>query len=193
MHFFEVGLNSGLQFASAQGAAGDALSAQALAGEQASANQFQRQQGALGQAANLGGEMFGQDVGIEQTNANILNSFNQRAVQNAQQANQFNAQQRSAAQAANQGLMQDTANRNTAQGNASQYEQRDFTNKMEKDAYQRQMDKINAKQGIASNRINDINANTNQQNQAISGLGSGITNVAGYYQDREDKKAGYKN
>lgn len=196
-------MNSGLQFAGNQAAIGSAETAQAIAGEDAAANQFARQQAAQQNAANLGGQMFGQDVGIEQTNANILNSFNQRAVQNAMEANQFNAQQKWNAQLQNQNLAQDVANRNVTQGNAAQYENRDYGNKMQQQAYQNKLDKLRIQQGIGSQNAQDAYGNAAQQNQAISGLAGGIANVAGYYGqqqenaanrdlEREKIKAGYK-
>ena len=197
------GLNSGLQFAGNQAAIGSAETANALAGEEAAANQFQRQQAAQQNAANLGGQMFGQDVGIEQTNANILNSFNQRAVENAMRANQFNAGQKWNAQLQNQNLAQSNADRNVAQRNASQYEQRDFGNKMAQNAYQNQLDRLRIQQGISNQNVQDIYGNAGQQNQAISGIAGGIANAAGAYGsyqeneenrdlEREKIKAGYK-
>lgn len=173
-------MNSGLQFAGNQAAIGNEQTAQALAGEQAAANQFQRQQQAQQNAANLGGQMYGQDVNMEQLNANIMNQFNQRAVENANRANQFNAQQRQAASNANQQVGQDIANKNVGQRNAAAYDARDTANKYNQQTYQNSLDKARILAGQSEGRTQDINANTNQQNQALAGLAGGLTNIGMY-------------
>ncbi len=99
--------NSGLTMANQQAASAQAMNTLADTGLSAASQSYQNRLGALASGASLGGQIQGQDVELQQRNADIINAFNQRmqsgqqnyennranAANNAQQYNLNAAQQ----------------------------------------------------------------------------------------------------
>jgi len=181
-------MNSGLQFAGNMAAVGDAQTAQALSGQQSAADQFARQQAAMGQAADLGGQMYSQDVDLEKINAGIINSFNQRAAENAMRANEYNAGQRWNAQLANQNLSQNVADKNVTARNVATYDNRDYGNQMKQQQYDNEMNKIGVQSGQSQAAQQSAYNNAALRNQGISAIGQGIGGAASTYADYKTRE-----
>ena len=107
------------QMQSSQDAAVNARSASLDAVKQAE----MRRLGALDKMANMAGSVRSQNSQVEQTNANIMNSFNQRLASSKNLYNQNAAQTQNDAQKFNIGNEQQTRNANTGLRN-----QTNFTN-----------------------------------------------------------------
>lgn len=69
---------SGMELAAKIGASAEAMDRNAMLGLQAETDAYRNQLNALAQGANLGGQMFAQDMGLQARNADVINAFNQR-------------------------------------------------------------------------------------------------------------------
>lgn len=167
---------SGLSYAGNQAAISDAFQADALAGEQSAADAAQRRMQATNQAANLGGQIYGQDVSLAEKNANTMNDFN-KWVRGAQQDWQNQrAGTLNTAQQQNLGTAQNVSNANV--GLANQFKGNRIANQEQK--FQNDLAIANGKAGLSNNRVNDISQYAQQGNSAIGGIGQGIAQTAMY-------------
>lgn len=108
-----AGLQMGAQLAAAQGSS----DMQAQAQMQAAADAQRRRLGALASGAELGGQLYGQEMNLAQTNTGIINQFNQRMAGARQNWENKRAAELSDANKFNFGVEQDIANKNVGQRN----------------------------------------------------------------------------
>lgn len=180
-----VGPGSGLQYAGNQAAISDAFMADALAGEQAAADAANRRMSAGNQAANIGSNLYGQEMSLAEKNANIMNDYN-RYLRDSKQtwANQ-RANTLNSANQLNFQNAQDIANKNTGLTN----QEKIARNAQKQQIFDNELSKARGAAGLSDQRVNDINANTQQQNQAVQGLGEGIAKIAtAWGSDKEKPK-----
>lgn len=112
--YTDAGLGSSGQGFLATMAAGDQASqARREAALQSVAGAEQRRQAALSNMAGLAGNLRQTNLGVEQINTNLINSFNQRNAMNKQAFEQQRANTMNQAQQFNLQNAQDVANRNT--------------------------------------------------------------------------------
>jgi hypothetical protein len=202
-----------------QGSSANALMAQMKGGAQAQsrAAEMQRQAAiesyrnkmmALRDSASLGGDIRGQDIGMQQANMGAINSFNERTARNRQ--NYLNAltEDRNLAQRQNLAAQQDIANRNVGGRNdAFKYNQGTY-NDIQSKRFNTALDKAGGISGVGYKGIESRSQDTRDQNQAYQSVADAGTSYFGsemeadrmdrtekYRQDREDERArryGYK-
>jgi len=93
------------------------LQTAALEGEQAAANSQQTRMNQGQNAANLAGNIHGQELSQEEINARAINDFNNRMSANQQNYLNRNADTLNNAQQYNLGMAQDAANKNVVNNN----------------------------------------------------------------------------
>jgi hypothetical protein len=103
-----AGLQMGAQLAAAQGSS----DMQAQAQMQAQADAQRRRLGALASGAQLGGQLYGQEMDLAQANTGIINNFNQRMASARQNFENRRAEDLNQANRYNLGVEQDLSNRN---------------------------------------------------------------------------------
>lgn len=113
-------LGSGMQFAGQLQAGQAAGNQQALAQMQAAADAQRRRLGALASGAQLGGQIYGQEMDLASQNAAIINDFNRRMASSRQAFENQRAGAMNAAQQFNLGMEQDIANANVVARNRAQ-------------------------------------------------------------------------
>lgn len=69
---------SGMELAAKIAGSAEAMDRNAMMGLQAESDAYANQLNALAQGAQLGGQMFSQDMGMQARNADVINAFNQR-------------------------------------------------------------------------------------------------------------------
>lgn len=175
-----VGPGSGLQYAGNLQATSDAYQTDALAGQQAAADAAARRTQANTQAAGLGGQIYGQEASLAQKNADVMNNFNQW-IRDAQQQNvNANTGIANSAQQFNLNQGQKTADQNTGLTNDTNKYNQSYGNSLQQQQYGNTVSKLGLQQGNSNQNVGDITNRTNQQNQAIQGVGEGISKVAMY-------------
>jgi len=108
---------AGLQMAAQLGAAQGSSDMEAQAQMQAAADAQRRRLGALASGSQLGGQLYGQEMDLAQTNTGIINNFNQRMAGARQNWENKRAAEMSDANRFNLGLEQEVANRNVGARN----------------------------------------------------------------------------
>ena len=88
---------SGMELAAKMGAASTAMDRNAQLGLQASTDAYRNRLSALAQGAQLGGDIYNQEAQFQETNADIINSFNQRMSKRHQDWEQMRADAMNAA------------------------------------------------------------------------------------------------
>lgn len=201
-------LGSGNQLAAQLQGATSSMDRNAMAGAEAAAQSYRNQLQAVRDSANLGGQVRSEDMSLQGRNADIINAYNARGAQNAQQWQNQRADTLNNAQQFNQRTAQDLANRNIDQRNdyakynqsmGNQFQQqaygnarseRDALNQLRQNNFNNQMNinsgKSGAFQGVASNQL----SGAADRNQAMSGLAGGIGAGAMYWdaQSRADDR-----
>jgi len=171
-----------------QGAGQDAMQRMALAGQQSAADAYGRRNQAMGQAAALGGQIFGQDTDIERMNAEIANAFNRRVADRAQANMELNVGNQNAAALRNLGERQRVADTNVAARNQARVAAQGNRNAMAQQTYQNKLNKTGVYAGQAQNESSAIMEQAKQNNQAMQSMSDLI--LKGYmYRDKpEDPK-----
>jgi hypothetical protein len=113
-------LGSGMQFAGELQSAQAAGNQQALAQMQAAADAQRRRLGALASGAQLGGQIYGQEMDLAAQNTAIINDFNRRMASGRQAYENQRVGAMNAAQQFNLGMEQDIANANVNARNRAQ-------------------------------------------------------------------------
>ena len=108
-----AGLQMGAQLAAAQGSS----DMQAQAQMQAQADAQRRRLSALASGAQLGGQLYGQEMDLAQANTGIINNFNQRMASARQNFENRRAEDLNQANRYNLGVEQDLSNRSIAARN----------------------------------------------------------------------------
>ncbi len=103
---------AGLQMASQLAAAQGSSDMQAQAQMQAAADAQRRRLGALASGAQLGGQIYNQEMDLAQDNAGIINNFNQRMANARQNFENRRAEDLNYANRYNLGVEQELSNRN---------------------------------------------------------------------------------
>ncbi len=192
-----TGMGGGLGFAKALSTQQSNGQVASNAGTNAALAAYANRLQALKDSANIGNQIDQADTNLAFKNADIINGYNQRSTANRNMFNLHNTDALNEAQRMNLAAKQNNADRNIDLRNNSRYEQRNFTNRMQQQKFDNSMSKVTAQTGNSNGRINDTFNAARDQNNAISGITSGITSGLMYAdsQNREDermKRYGYK-
>jgi hypothetical protein len=164
-------MGSGLDYA-LQLAGGVQPQMQAAQSGVAQATEAYRQKlNALRGAADLGGAIRGEDVALSGQNAGIINAFNQRVAQARRNAALNQQDVRNEAQRYNLGVRQGTADKNVAQRNQYQTNERNRIDDLRQQEFDNQMGITRGQAGLSEQRVGDILGAARQRNQAIQSVG----------------------
>lgn len=180
-----VGVGSSIGYAANLAAGQDAALRSALAGEEAVANNASRRDQSLRGAADLGGRIRSADMSMEQANANVINSFNQRLATRKQDYLNRRADTANDAQRYNLGVQQGTADRNVGNRNNFKVQERNRRDDIAQRGFDNQISRVDGQAGLARDRMQGINSRTAQDNQAIQSLGDVAIKGAGSYQESQ--------
>jgi len=141
---------------------------------------------ALADSAQLGGQIRGEDVALESRNNDILNQFNQRFAARKQGWEDARADMLNDAQRANIDRAQGVADRNVSARNQFAIDNRNRYNDVEGKKWGVSMDRLGRQSNLGGMARDDIAANTNAQNQAVSGAsGAAISSLDRYYGNKK--------
>jgi hypothetical protein len=150
---------------------------------------------AIMQGAQLGGNIYDQDRSTQRTNADIINSYNQRMAAGMNQNLGQNTDRMNTAMEWNARNAQDVANRSVGARNQAQQQNVQNTMAGKKYNWDAEMSKLSQKTGVGYNQINMNTQNTADQNAAIQGIAGGIGATASAFdqagqrqQDRESNE-----
>lgn len=192
---------SGLALAMQGQAAADAMRGGAEASQQAAAQAYKNRIQALMNGAQLGSQMRGEDVQLQGRNADIINAFNQRTSQAAQNWANQRANIGNEAQRFNIGAAQDVANRNVGLRNTTAAANQAARNDAAQRDFENQMSIARGQAGLSDAARSDIRQNAADQNAAIQGVtNAGMAGFQYYGQqkaqeaaeDREDRRLRYQ-
>jgi hypothetical protein len=187
-----VGMDSGLSLGLQQQAAGQAGLRTAMAGEEAARDALARRNQAMGQAATLGGQVYGQELDLEAQNVGLINAFNQRMAQRRQAIAQANVDAANQASRYNIGTAQEIADKNVAQRNAARQADQDRRNSLAQRAYENRMAKQRLAAGLGESAIAARQGVREKESDAYAGLGQGLSSIAvgagREYQREEDER-----
>lgn len=170
------------------GAGADAMDRLALSGQAAAAEAANRRQGAIGQVANLGGQLYSQGQDIERQNVQMANEFNRRLAQNAQDIAAQNVGIQNQAQLRNIGEAQRIADANVLARNQARFSNQDMRNTLAQQQFNNRLSKINAQQGVAQQSQNAIMDAARQRNQAMQSMADLVMKGADYYYNRPEQR-----
>lgn len=165
------GAGSGLGFAAALSAQQGAGQQASQAGTQQALANYQNRLQALMQAGQMGGQAQNMDFNQQQTNAGIINQFNQRMANAQQQNAMYNTGNLNEARRTNLGAQQNTADQNVAMRNQALAQK----NQLAQQQYQNALDKVRVQAGVSNQSAQNALASGAQQNQATQGLTQGIS------------------
>jgi hypothetical protein len=168
------------------GAGQDAMQRMALSGQQAAADAYGRRAGAAGQAAALGGQMFGQDTDIESQNVNIANAFNQRIAQNAQNIAQANTGELNNANKMNLGEAQRVADANKIARYGAQVQNQNLRNTTAQNQYNNATGKVAIYSGQADAAQKAATDQAKQSNETLQALTDLAAKGGMYYDSRNN-------
>ena len=150
----------------------------------------QRRLAALAQSGQLAGDIRGEELGMEQSNVGILNSFNQRNAARMQQQNRYEADLSNQTQQQNLARRQNVADRNVSQRNIYEKAERDRKEALKKYLADFDMGKARTMVGAQQSTSYTPTAVGNTAGyDALSKLGQGITAGGMYYASQQDKEA----
>lgn len=181
------------------GGSGLAMAAQLANNQNAARNMGLQDQQSVADAANrrmqagmnasgIASNIYGQQFGQEQANANTINAFNNALTDRRQNVALANTNTLNQANQYNTSQAQNVANANTQQTNQAKYDTRNYANQMQQQQYEDQAQKTGLMTGQGAGRISDINNNTNATNSAISGATQGGIAGALYYGNQQNKQ-----
>lgn len=208
-------LGSGNQMAAQLQGATASMDRNAQMGSSAAAESYRNQLQALRDSASLGGQVRSADESMQSRNADIINAYNARGANSAQQWQNNRAATLNNAQQYNLAQNQAAADKNTSQNNDYAKYNQQYGNQMAQQGYQNQVAERDALNNLRQTTFADqmnINAGMSgafqgmstaamgaaqDRNQAIGGLTSAIGAGAMYSdsQERADKRfaAGQQN
>jgi hypothetical protein len=167
---------SGLELSSQLQSQSDAFGRGADVGLAGGMERYKSGLQAMRDAANLGGQIRGEDVSLETANAGIINDFNTRNTDRMQGfANQV-ADTRNQAQQYNIGQAQGVANQNVAGRNQAKRDKVSNTQQQ----FNNQVAIADRQAGIGGQAITQVNQNAADRNQMIQGVGNAGTGIAMY-------------
>lgn len=186
-------MGSGMQFAGNLAALSDTQNAQALAGEQSAMGAANRRDSALSQSADLGGQLYNQDMSMEEKNANLINDFNRRLTSQQNEFGRFNAGVGNEASMFNLNQAQRNSDKNIGQANEFRKYNQSYGNQQRQQKFDNDLSRLGLNQRQSAGNLQQINQDTAQKNSAIAGAAGAITSGMGAYQtesgqnDRFDK------
>ncbi len=182
-------LGSGVQLAGQLSAGEGAMQQASQAGQTAAMEAYRQRLAALGQSAQLGGQMVSQDAGIQGQNAAIINAFNQRMAQSGQNYADYAANTANQAQAQNLNAAQSVANMNTQQKNQYAIQQQAYQNQLKQMQYQNQLAALGQNTGMTQMNMGMNTQQAQDKNAAYQGLGNAATAGAMYYGQQQQNDA----
>ena len=183
-----MGVGSGLGYATQLAQAAGSQDALANAGQANAADQYQRRMLATQNASQLGGQIRGDDISLEQSRADAMNAFNSKVVDMTNDNNRYVAGIQNAANQQNIAQNQDVYGQNQMGAYTSKMNQRNYGNDMKQKGFDNTLSKANSQFSLSNNqqKLNTQAAQTN--NQAFQGLGDAAnTGIMAY--NRPDKQA----
>jgi hypothetical protein len=159
-----------------------------LQDQQAVADAASRRMQAGMNASGIASNIYNQQFGQEKTNADIMNSFNNALTDRRQSVELANTGATNDASKYNTTASQNVANANTGLANQAKYDTRDYGNDMKQKNYNNEVQKTSLLTGQGAGRIGDIDKNTTRENQAISGIASGVISGIISSNDQSGKK-----
>lgn len=163
-------LGSGMQYAMQLAGGANPQMQAARSGENQAAEAYRAKLQALTGAANLGGQIRGEDVALNQSNAGIINAFNQRMA-DSMRANAMNQQNvQNTAQTYNLDRAQKAADLNVGNRNNATMRNQDLRNRNAQQTFDNQMGIARGKAGLSGERVNDILGNAQQANQTLQSI-----------------------
>ena len=166
-----------------QQAGGQAAYQTAMSGEQAAKDALQRRMQAGQQAASIGGQVFGQDTGIQQSNVNAINQYNQEMANRAQNVNLANTNATNQAGLYNNQNAQQQSNLQAQQ----QINERDKQNQLKQMMYGNAMNKVSIQAGQGQSNIQGIQNTANTNQKLATGTGQTAAAIAVGYGNAQKK------
>lgn len=151
-----------------------------MTSQQAAMEAYRNRLQAMRDAANLGGNMRSEAIGIESQNKNAINSFNQRYAARKQDWSQNQADRSNDGQRFNLTNEQDIANKNVGTRNQYQVGERDRRDNLQQREYDNEMDKVRAQAGITSGAREDARASGQANADMYSGVNQGVNTALAY-------------
>lgn len=150
-----------------------------------------RRMAAQSGAAQLGAQLYGQDLGVESQNVGAINAYNQRVADSQNAYNQYASHLGNQAQMTNLGARQQTAHQNVASRNqAAQYNQANINNLAQKN-FSNQAQKIGMQNQVGQMQYDQIGQKTQDRNNLIGGLTGAAGKIYDYSQRDKDAYGGY--
>lgn len=147
-------LGSGAALAAQLQSSGDQMERGANLSSNAYLEALKNKLGALRDSGTQGRQLAQDDLGQQNSNAAIINSYNQRASRDMNAFNQNAAEVRNKGQIFNIGNAQDAANRNVIASNQAKYSNQNRTDNILNDAYNRNFNERNFQNNTATNQYN---------------------------------------
>lgn len=178
----------GFNYSPGGGMAGtqDAMQRLALAGQQAAGDAQNRRMQAMGQAGQLGGQIFGQDVDIETGNVNAANAFNARMAQNAQNIAQANTGIFNQANQQNFGEMQRVSDANKIARYGAKTQNQGLRNTQAQQQFQNSLNKVGVYSGQAEQAQKAATEGAKQNNETLQALTDLAAKGGMYYDSKND-------
>jgi hypothetical protein len=147
-------LGSGTALAAQLQSSGDQMERGANLSSNAYLEALKNKLGALRDSGTQGRQLAQDDLGQQNSNAAIINSYNQRASRDMNAFNQNAAEVRNKGQIFNIGNAQDAANRNVIASNQAKYSNQSRTDNILNDAYNRNFNERNFQNKTATDQYN---------------------------------------
>jgi hypothetical protein len=148
----------------------------------------QRRLAATGQSANLGGQIRGEDVSLEQANVNAINAFNQRQASRRQDWALGQANMRNQAQQYNIGEEQRVADTNKRQAYDAAVRNQGTRNTAAQNQFNNALAKISGQQPQSAQQQAGYAAQAEQQNKSIQAMTDLASKIAmEKYKNDQDK------
>lgn len=181
-----VNLGSGVGLASQMQAIQNAQLQQALSGEQANADAYQRQVLNLQNAAQLGGQIRNEDVDLEARNLGAINDYNRRMASMQNDYNRYRADTANQAQMTNIDRNQRAYEANINNRYNAARDNRQNQNTIAQQQYGNRLDKLGLQMGISNQRAQDYQNRAAINNRAIQGVSDAVNTGAMAYGQSND-------
>lgn len=176
----------GLALAAQLQGAGDSMASGANLSQQAAIAAYQNKLANIQSAGQMGRQLSADELSQEQTNANIVNDFNQRTSRQYQDYLMQRAAMQNDAQLRNLQAQQDIANANVSAGNEAQRYNLESQNRLAQQVYQNQVGERNYQNTLAAQRAQWAASEKDRQNelkrQAYQDQLSRASGMSGQYQ-----------
>jgi hypothetical protein len=133
-----------------------------------------RRMQALSQYGSAAGVQRGQDVGVQQSQANAMNRFKEFAAMQRQQAGQYGAGARERAQGYNVGTAQDISNRQAGADYQTSLQNLTRQNQLRQQTFADQLAKTQGVAGVYGSLYGDAEAKQRAKMEQYQGIGAGL-------------------